>query len=257
MKKLIVSLIIMTVTLGLYAQEETEVLKNRKGVPVVPDAGSFAFGIDATPFFRYAGNLFSNNNPYYPYFGFTAQNPGSLFIKYKATNTITYRASLLIGFSNNTDKSENFVDPDQINKVTYTALTVGLAGGIEKHVDFLGRLSGYFGAQVGIRHDPYYDNIRAEYGVRSFKDGNDSNNDYKEVGGNTLSIFAGGFTGVEIYVAPRVALMGELGYYLSYYTQMKRTYKPASGSDNVIDHGSGGFEFEPIPGGSMILLFYF
>lgn len=257
MKKLIVSLIIMTVTLGLYAQEGTEVLTTKKGVPIIPEAGSFAFGIDATPFFRYAGNLFSGNNPYYPSFGFTAQNPGSFFVKYKASTSITYRASVLIGFSNNTDKNENFADPDQENKVTYTALTVGLAGGIEKHLDFFGRLSGYFGGQVGIRQDPYYDNSTNEYGLQSFKDGNDSNNNYKEVGGNTLSIFAGGFTGVEFYIAPRVALMGELGYYLSYYTQMKRVFKPASGTDNVIDHGSGGFEFEPVPGGSLILLFYF
>lgn len=257
MKKNLVSLIFIAVTLGLYAQGETEVLTTKKGVPIVPAAGSFAFGIDATPFFRYAGNLFSGNNPYSPSFGFTAQNPGSFFIKYKATNSITYRASVLIGYSMNTDKSENFVDPEQTNKTTYSALTIGLAGGIEKHLDFFGRLSGYFGAQVGIRQDPYYDNGSGEYGSLSYMDGNDSNNDYKEAGGNTMSIFAGGFTGVEFYVAPRVALMGELGYYLSYYTQTKRVYKPSNGTDDIIDHGSGGFDFEPVPGGSIILLFYF
>lgn len=149
------------------------------------------------------------------------------------------------------------MDQDKTNKTIFTALTIGLAGGIEKHLDFFGRLLGYFGAQAGIRQDPYYDNSTDEYGLMSFKDGNDSNNDYKYTGGSTLSIFAGGFTGVEFYVAPRIALMGELGYYLSYYTQMKRIYKPASGTDDVVDHGSGGFEFEPVPGGSLILLFYF
>jgi hypothetical protein len=256
MKKFLIFSLLVAVAHGVYAQEETEILKTRKGVPIIPSPGGIAFGIDATPFFRYAGNIFSGNNPYFPTFGFTAQEPGSIFVKYKATNSITYRAAVLIGYSNETDKSQNIINPDQEDKTTYSALCIGLTAGIEKHREFFGRLSGYFGAEAGIRNDPYYISA-GNYGSLNFKDGNDKNNDYKEVGGNTLSIFAGGFTGVEFYFAPRVALMGEIGYYLDFYYQGKRTYKPASGTDNTINYGSSGFDFMPVPGGNLVLLFYF
>jgi hypothetical protein len=256
MRKILIFLLLITVTLGIYAQSETEVLTTKKGVPIVPAKGDFAIGIDATPFFRYVGNLFSGNNPYYPLFGFTAQEPGSIFVKYKTSPSITYRAALLIGYTNETSRSENFIDPDQEDKTTTSALSIGLTAGIEKHRDFFGRLSGYFGAQVGVRDDPYYSSS-GYYGKLSYKDGNNSDNDYKLVGGSTFSILAGGFTGVEFYFAPRIALMGEVGYYLSYYKQGKRVDKPASGTENTIDYGSGGFEFMPAPSGNLILLFYF
>lgn len=255
MKKILSILMLSSLILGLYAQSETEVLTTKKGVPIVPAVGDFAIGIDATPFFRYVGNLFSGNNPYFPSFGFTAQEPGSIFMKYKASNSLTYRSALLIGFSNETSKSENPVDNDQLDKYSSSALSIGLTGGIEKHRDFFGRLSGYFGAEVGVRNNPYY--TSGYYGSISFKDGNNSDNDYKETGGNTLSVCAGGLAGVEFYFAPRIALMGEFGYYLSYYTQLKRVYKPASGDENVVNYGSGGFEFMPYPSGNLILLFYF
>jgi len=255
MKKILIFLLLITIIPGIYAQEETEVLKTKKGVPILPVAGDFAIGIDATPFFRYVGNLFSGSNPYYPSFGFTAQNPGSIFFKYKASASTTYRAALLIGFTSETTKSENLVDEDVLDKYSSTAVTVGLTGGFEKHREFFGRLSGYFGAEAGVRNDPYY--TSGYYGQFSFQDGNNSDNDYKETGGNTLSFCVGGLAGVEFYFAPRIALMGEFGYYVSYYTQMKRTYKPATGDEDVIFYGGSGFEFMPYPSGSLILLFYF
>ena len=257
MRKLLISLVLVTATLGIYAQSEAEVLKTKKGVPIKPGVGDFAIGIDATPFFQYFGNLFSGNNPYYPYFGFTAQAPGSIFGKYKASATTTYRASLLIGYSTGTDKSQNFIDPDQDDKTTTSALTIGLFGGIEKHRDFFGRLSGYYGAQAGIGKDPYFDAANSYYGQLSYKDGNDSNNDYKVTGGSTYYVQAGGFAGVEFYIAPRLALMGEFGYYLTFYSEGKRINKPATGAETTISSGGGGFDMMPANSGNLVLLFYF
>ena len=137
------------------------------------------------------------------------------------------------------------MDEDQIDKFTSSALTIGLTGGIEKHREFFGRLSGYFGGEAGVRSNPYY--TSGYYGKLSYKDGNNSDNDYQEVGGNTLSVFAGGLAGVEFYFAPRIALMGEFGYYLSYYTQMKRTYKPATGDEDIIDLAAEVLNLCPIP----------
>lgn len=259
MKRILISLLLISVTLGLYAQFEAEVLATKKGVPIKPIAGDWAIGIDATPFFQYAGNLFSNGNPYYPSFGFTAQAPGSIFGKYKASETTTYRASILIGYSNETMKDGNVTDPDIVDKATTSALTLGLSAGIEKHREIFGRLSGYFGAQALIRSDPYFSagfpfNY---YGKLNYKDGVDSDNDYVESGGSTITVAAGGFVGVEFYIAPRIALMGEYGYYLSFLTQGQRMAKPATGTETIVDYGSSGFEAMPMSSGNLVLLFYF
>jgi hypothetical protein len=257
MKKILISLVLTTAVLSLNAQDDSEVLKTKKGVPIKPEVGDWAIGIDATPFFRYAGNLFAGNNPYSPSFGFTAQAPGAIFGKYKASTTTTYRAILLVGVSTETEKDPNSTDPDQVDKLTTTALTVGLLGGLEKHRNIFGRLSGYLGAQGGIRVDPYYDAGNGYYGSLSYKDGNDSNNDYKESGGSTFSIIAGGMAGVEFFIAPRIALTGEFGYNLVFFTEGKRTGKPASGSETTISLGGMGVEFMPMASGNLVLVIYF
>jgi hypothetical protein len=257
MKKILISVALISAVLSLYAQDDTEILKTKKGIPIKPEVGDFAVGIDATPFFRYAGNLFTGSNTYYPSFGFTAQAPGAIFGKYKVSATTTYRASVLFGISSNIDKSVNFTDPDKMDKTSTSALTLGLAAGIENHRDIFGRLSGYYGAQVGIRKTPYYDAANRYYGKLIYKDGNDSSNDYKETGGSTFGLSTGGFAGVEFYVAPRIALMGEFGYYLEFYTQGKRKSKPASGTETTIDYGNMGIDMNPVASGNLILLFYF
>lgn len=257
MRKILISSILLAAAMLLHAQGESEVLTTKKGVPIKPSAGDFAIGIDATPFFEYAGNLFSSNNRFSPSFGFTAQAPGSIFGKYKVSETTTYRAALLIGFSNEADKSTNVTNPDQIDKTTTSALTIGLTGGIEKHREIFGRMSGYYGAQAGIGKEPYYDASQGYYGRLSFKDENNSDNDYKETGGNTYCVSAGGFAGLEFFIAPRMALTGEFGYYLEVFTQGKRTGKPATGPEFTIDAGSMGLDLMPAASGNLVLLFYF
>ena len=54
MKKILFSFALLSAVLILYAQDDNEILKTRKGVPIKPGVGDFAVGIDATPFFRYA-----------------------------------------------------------------------------------------------------------------------------------------------------------------------------------------------------------
>lgn len=256
MKKSILTLLLIAATLSLAAQEE-DVLRTKKGVPIKPEAGDFAFGIDATPFFRYAGNLFAGNNPYSPSFGFTAQAPGAIFAKYKASATTTYRGVLLIGYSTETERSANSIDPTQTDKITASGLTIGLSGGVEKHRDIFGRLSGYYGAQAGFRMDPYYDPFTGYNGQVKYKDGNDSDNDYKQTGGSTYSLIIGTLAGVEFYIAPRIALSGEFGYSLIAYFAGDRVNKPATGSDTTLEYGGRGFDFEPTSSGNLILLFYF
>ena len=258
MKKLFISLFVFlccTAIIHIQAQDSgTDVLRTKKGVAVLPEVGDWAIGIDATPFFRYVGNIFANN-PYAPSFGFTAQAPGAIFGKYKVTETVSYRGTLLFGITNETTKSPNATDPDQIDKTTTSALSIGLVGGIQVSRVVFGRLSGFYGAQAGIMKDPY--DAGTYTGALSFKDGNDSDNDYKAVGGSTYGIMAGGFIGIEYFFAPRMALAGEFGYDLMFYTQGKRKYKPATGDEIVTDFGGNGIELTPNASGNLQLLFYF
>ena len=260
MKKLLVTLsvILLCLTAAL-AQAEGQgdvVLRTKKGVPVMPQVGDWAIGINATPFFMYLGNIFTtNNNPYFPSFGFTAQAPGAIYGKYIASKTTTYRGTLLIGVSNETTKSQNAIDPDLVDKTTISALSVGLIGGIQKNREMFGRLVGYYGAQAGVMMDPY--NAGFYMGKLSYKDANDSDNDYKNTGGNTFSFMAGGLVGVEFFFAPRMALSGEFGYDLVFYTQGNRKNVPATGTETITDYGVTGIQFEPRASGSLQLLFFF
>ncbi|MBL7111342.1 MAG: hypothetical protein ISS19_05310 [Bacteroidales bacterium] len=68
---------------------------------------------------------------------------------------------------------------------------------------------------------------------------------------------AGGFVGVEFFFAPRMALAGEFGYDLLFYTQGDRKYVPETGTENITDYGSTGVELAPTASGNLQLLFYF
>lgn len=246
-------------TTSIHSQVEEPgdgILRTKRGVPVLPRKGDWAVGIDATPFFRYAGNIFtSNNNPYYPVFGFTAQVPGAIFGKYKLSEKTTIRGALLIGVSTETSKSANTINPDLVDKRTISALSIGLVGGLERNRQVFGRLAGIYGVQAGVRKDPYNSGIYM--GKFRFKDAYQSDNNFKRTGGNTYSVMAGGFLGVEFFVAPRIALAGEFAYNVSFYFQGNRKNVPETGDETILDYGGTGVEFAPGESGNLQLLFYF
>jgi hypothetical protein len=260
MKKLLTcffALLLGSMLIRAQAEEpEKDVLRTKKGVPILPQKGDWAIGIDATPFFRYLGNIFtSNNNPYYPAFGFTAQQPGAIYGKYRVSESTAYRGSLLIGISNDVERSRNTTNPDQVDRTITSAVSIGLTAGIEKNRQVFGRLAGIYGVQAGLMKEPY--NAGAYLGKRHFKDASDSNNNYRLTGGNTYSLLAGGFVGVEFYLAPRIALAGEFGYNVRFYMQGDRKYVPEAGSTTIQDYGAMGLGFAPSQSGNLQLLFYF
>jgi hypothetical protein len=260
MKKLLICIpvfLMCAMLLEVQAQDpEDDILRTKKGVPILPQAGDWAIGIDASPFFHYFGNFFTNNNnPYSPAFGFTAQTPGAIYGKYKVSDRTTYRGALLIGISNEISKSPNAVDPDQVNKTITSAVSVGLIGGLQFNRQVFGRLIGIYGIQAGVLAEPY--DAGTYMGKLSYKDGNDSDNNFKRTGGNTYSFLAGGFIGVEFFIAPRIALAGEFSYDVRFYTQGKRKYVPETGTETTTDYGEMGLELAPGESGNLQLLFYF
>lgn len=159
-------------------------LTSKKGEPILPEAGDWAIGIDATPFLNYAGNMFGKTGDpstgggnVAPTFGWLNGNQ-TITGKYFKDASMAYRASLRIGF--NSDKTRNMVIDRAIaaaasptangypaavamkeNVWKHSNTIIGLSGGIEKRKGKT-RLQGFYGGEVGIYVNMHKDKF--EYG---------------------------------------------------------------------------------------------
>ncbi len=171
-KKLIaITYLVLTVTFS-NAQD----LTSKKGSPILPEAGDWGIGLDATPFFNYAGNFFgkggattvttgsvqtaSHYTNQAPTWNFLANNfsiAGKKFITAKTA----YRATVRLGFNKTTTKNQ-VVDRSITAAPVYPAVpfkienswkqsytNVGLSFGIEKRRGKT-RLQGFYGVEGGI-----------------------------------------------------------------------------------------------------------
>jgi hypothetical protein len=142
---------------------QDEPLKSKNGHTILPESGDWSIGIDASPFFNYAGNFFNNtsNNQAPTWNGYT-DNPFMITGKYFTDDNTAYRANLAIFKSglyqtNEVTRAEAlplapqfFTDP--INKVVDTRKSTSegmfvVGGGIEKRRGH-GRLAGFYGGEV-------------------------------------------------------------------------------------------------------------
>lgn len=144
---------------GAFAQD----LTSKKGEPILPEAGDWSIGVEATPFLNYMGNFFGKSaNNTAPTFNFL--NSSQMITgKYFVDAATAYRASLRLGFGNNTVKEatsdRSYVpknpnsfptaDPTVDNVWKHSQTNIGLAVGLEKRKGKT-RLQGYYGAEVGI-----------------------------------------------------------------------------------------------------------
>jgi hypothetical protein len=245
------------VSITLLAQEDPNApLTNKKGIPIYPQTGDWAIGINSTPFFQYIGNFFSGNNNYRPEFGFTANNPGSIYGKYVLSSKTRIRGMLNIGVSVESDKLNNPADPNNPHRITTSGVSVGIGAGIEKTRNIYGRFSGIYGAQLGIMLDAYEDPT-GYFGRAFYKDANNSDNDWVEKGGRTHGLGIGGFVGVEFFPAPKVSLTGEFNLDIVGSITTDRVRKPSIGDETTVDLGGSSFSFSPVASGDLVLIFYF
>ena len=253
MKNICFLLIASILSIALMAQENSsEPLTNKKGIPLHPQKGDWAIGIDATPFFQYFGNFYAADNNNTPEFGFTANNPGAIYAKYVLSSKTKIRGILHIGITSETEKETNFSDPDNPHKRNTSGVSFGLTAGLEKTKNIYGRFAGIYGAQIYLMLSPYDGSGRISY-----KDANDSDNDWVEKGGRTSSIGVGGFIGVEFYIAPKVSLSGEFCLDIGGSVTGDRILKPVRGNETTIELGGSSFSFAPAASGDLVILFYF
>ena len=212
-KSLIIFLCIFS--LSAFAQQQA-VLKNKRGIMILPQKGNFCLGINANPFFGYLGNMFnnstSNNSP-----GFTfSSNDQTVFGKYMKTNNTAYRASFRIGITN-LSNSYNVLDasPGAAQNATVVDVTkyrnknIGLSFGIEKRRGST-RLQGVYGIEGFLA----FSSVRNKYTYGNKLENLDTNTrrltEYSV--SSSFSVGFRGFAGVEYFIAPNFSIGGELGY---------------------------------------------
>lgn len=193
------------------------VLKNKRGIAILPQQGDFAIGFGANPFLNYFGNFFNgNNNNVSPSPTFATQNQ-SIFFKYMKTSQLAYRGYFRVGVNSNTlnvnvaDKTPGAAAGSMVKDVQKTKNNIiGIGFGIEKRRGNT-RVQGYYGGEVYLNYNSGFDT--------KFKYGNAIENEDSGVirntiinASSTLTVGVRGFAGVEYFIAPRVSLGGELGY---------------------------------------------
>lgn len=227
MKKIIVFIMIV---FCLPAFLNAQGLTSKNGVPILPEEGEWAMGIDAVPFFVYMGNFFNGNQGNgAPDFEYTGAYPMTLYVKYFKSPTWAIRGKLRIAYDAFTDKEfvikdATEVDPDNMveDKARRTGMDIVLGAGSEMRRG-KGRLQGVYGAEAlvmfgsekdkfeyGNAWDPdiphnvtnFGDNIL--YGPEGFITENKA--------GTTFGVSIRGFVGAEYFFAPKISVGGEFGW---------------------------------------------
>ena len=227
MKYILLICLCFSLSITTYAQEQDDVLKSKKGTPILPQKGDIAIGADALPYLHFIGNMFNDNTN-------NTLNLGNqkLYFRYYLKDDVAVRFNLSINNSSETtnkyvrDDKAVALDPfskaqlEDKRKDTYSSYS--MMAGIQKFRGY-GRLRGFYGAQAGyarnggnnqyLRKQNYYygNNITAinqtpsSYFGASMSDGR-----IIEVDNGVMnSVMLGGLIGVEYYFMPKVCLGGE------------------------------------------------
>ena len=203
-----------------------DVLTSKKGMPILPEAGDYSIGIDATPFLDYAGNMFNGNtNNTAPGFAYGVDRPFAVYGKYFIDANSAYRATFRLGFGSNSNKNmvQDFssgagADDMVEDKFAASAMNITLGLGKEWRRGS-GRLQGIYGGEGIIN-------------LNSGKTTNEYGNDFDDVAtgpgdsrvletknGLGFGLSVRGFVGVEYFIAPKMSLGAEYGYALGFNTQ--------------------------------------
>ena len=266
------------------SSSNSDPLVNKKGHVILPQAGDIGLGMDAVPFFRYAGNLMNANTNNAPNTAFarvqesTIQN--TLYGKYYLKDNMAIRARLRIAHTTNTTNafiredgiSLNVPDAFVEDKSTQNINLNAVGGGVEFRRGH-NRLQGYYGGEAIISWGSTKDSIT--YG-NDMSQANATptstnflglNNDARRVlSRKSNQVFGWGvraFGGVEYFVAPKISIGAEFGWGLQVtnrrdnettyerYTLEYETYTIKDGNTSSVNLDTDNFD------GSINVIFHF
>lgn len=238
----------------------------KSGQKILPQAGDFAIGIDATSLLNYVGNSFNG-------FGTdkSVKNDASdifsapaFYGKYFLSDNSALRVKLNIGVNGYTDKMQvpiipNNGDEKVENQTKYRQSIIGLTAGYEVRRGY-GRLQGFFGPELSI--GSMSGSVTYDYGNPL------SSNNWRSrpLSQNLPSLFtfgSGVFAGVEYFVAPKLSLGGEarLGFLLTNESKSKLETETWTGSSVKIETeqtgGGSRFDISTAYSGAISVMFHF
>jgi hypothetical protein len=260
MKKVFLSVaLVMAALVGASAQDE---VVNKNGEPILPKAGDFGLSIDATPFFRFIGGIFSDNDANANnLFGNDYALSGSYFL----TDNTSIRATLGFGFSTVTDKTYVHKIGGAADETVENSEKTGnsdfrLGVGYVFHRGH-GRLQAFYGPEIalglGRTNKKTY-----EYG-NAISATNPVTRPTETKPGFNFGFGAGGFVGVEYFVAPRISISGEVGLNIGFNTKGDGVVTTESWDGSTVKStetktaGSNNFSFATTPRGNIGVSFYF
>ncbi len=292
MKKFIVSALCVMSVLVLSAQESTTQrpdnasVTNKFGHHILPVAGDYALGIDATPFFKYLGNMFNGNagNDAPTFSGFGTQ----IYGKYFLSDNTALRARLSFDFGSNRFShtvTQDPINPLNPNKTTVDYLTIDTSGvrlslGYEFRRGYR-RLQGFYGVEVGLglgsktkKYD--YGNIMTaanqtpthwDFEATPPAEVNSVSRLLQSHSGMVFNAGLNGFVGVEYFVAPKISVGGELqagvfGQVSTLGSTEYEQYNAHTGNVEVYKHrknagAENNIHFKTVASGALFVIFHF
>ncbi len=266
------------------SSSSSDPMVNKKGHVILPEAGDIGIGMDAIPFFRYAGNLMNANTNNSPTTGFarvqesTIQN--TLYGKYYLEDNMAIRARLRVGYNTRNQNAyiredgvglnipDAFVEDTRVTKTSQNAV----GAGIEMRRGH-NRLQGYYGGEAivswGSTRDSmtYGNDLSALNATPTSTNFIGLNNQNRRVlsrkSGQVFGWGVRAFGGVEYFLAPKISIGAEFGWGLQVtnfkdnettyerYTTEYEVYTINDGSTRTINLDTDNFD------GSINVFFHF
>ncbi len=265
MKKKVL-LIAALFTAGLsFAQDG---LTSKKGVPILPEAGDWAIGFDASSLLNYGGNLLNGSagNGLAPMGDI---NPNTIYGKYFVDANTAYRGMVRLGFGTTNNRTlvastdpaaaaNTFVEDEA--KTSSFNITVG--GGMEYRRG-KGRLQGVYGPMAMISLGTF--STENTYGNAASADNPVAGRITETKVGSNFGLNLGGFAGVEYFFAPKISLGAEIAWTIAMNTtgdgeSTSETWDAATSAvttTTVETAGNSSFGFDTRPNGNITLNFHF
>jgi len=221
MKKSIFTTVFTVIVSFAIAQEK--VLTNKTHTPILPTEGTWALGIDASPFLNYAGGLIGGDAAVAPSF-----NGTTFFGKYFLQDNKALRFGATINSWTNSvitfEHKAGSITAEIIENVwKRSSASANFFFGYERRIGTT-RLQGFLGTQgnlgigsAGIKHTYTYGNALSI---------NYTHWDWRplfEKPGIRFSIGASAFAGVEYFIAQGISLGAQIGYGASFDMNGKRS----------------------------------
>jgi hypothetical protein len=236
MKKLTVFLLMLVFCSVGTSYAQVEQISNKNGVDIMPEAGQFAIGFDALPFFRFAGNMFNGNTNNNNANANWANNwGGTVFGKYFLTESMAVRGRFMMNQSTTQDVNRVTLDGQAIPQSNIQVedqrinhnFDIMFGGGIEFRRS-KGRIVGVYGGELFVgtaaSNSKYtYGNTLTETnqtpGTSNFFDANLTSGGYRvlsRTNPNNFRIGAQAFAGIEYFFAPQISVGAEFYLGINY-----------------------------------------